>query len=106
MATLWNRAGHYILPCGFFLLSFFFDFLVSFYRAFNAMFERLRDVHLKSLVIVELLKMKCLPVLFYIQLYSPYRQPEKREKRSGKQQKYNEKVKNSVTTFDIFEMVM
>ena len=24
MAALWNRAGHYILPCGFYLLSFFF----------------------------------------------------------------------------------
>ena len=24
MAALWNRAGHYILPCGFFLSSFFF----------------------------------------------------------------------------------
>jgi len=26
MAALWNRAGHYILPCGFFDLSFFFFF--------------------------------------------------------------------------------
>jgi len=24
MAAMWNRAGHYILPCGFFFLSFFF----------------------------------------------------------------------------------
>jgi len=27
MAALWNRAGHYILPCGFFLSSFFRFFL-------------------------------------------------------------------------------
>jgi len=26
MAALWNKAGHYILPSGFFLLSFFLSF--------------------------------------------------------------------------------
>jgi len=28
MAALWNRAGHYILPCGFYL-SIFFPCLIS-----------------------------------------------------------------------------
>ena len=27
MAALWNRAGHYILPCGFYLSSFYLLFL-------------------------------------------------------------------------------
>ena len=30
MAALWNRAGHYIFPCGFFLLSFFLSFYLLF----------------------------------------------------------------------------
>jgi len=29
MVALWNRADHYILPCGFFFLSFFFPRLIS-----------------------------------------------------------------------------
>jgi len=29
MAALWNRAGHYILPCDFYLLSIFFPRLIS-----------------------------------------------------------------------------
>ena len=31
MAALCNRAGHYIWPCGFYLLSFFFFLLLSFF---------------------------------------------------------------------------
>jgi len=29
MAALWNRAGHYILPCGFYLLSIYLSFFSS-----------------------------------------------------------------------------
>ena len=47
MAALWDRAGHYTLPCGFFLSSIFLSF---FPRLISAAADRMSTIHGVALV--------------------------------------------------------